>query len=279
MNIFTKIKQKNNFTNMEQVVADYILKYPQEVIDKDIKSLSQSCYVSTSTIYRFLDKLELQGLSELKVLISSQYKEYQYEQENIDYNYPFKKYDTHYQIAAKMSQLYDQTVAATKNLIDLEELLKVVQQIDKANRITIFPSVGNIYAAENFQHNMKDIGIHVDVETIPYLQYMSAVPLTKDDLAIVISYANRGTAMGDIVKELKRQNVPIVLISSTLPNDLFSYATYHLFFCSYEDTWNKIASFATKISLQYLLDTLYACYFNRHYDDNIEFKRKYKKTL
>ncbi|MCD8027284.1 MAG: SIS domain-containing protein [Erysipelotrichaceae bacterium] len=178
-----------------------------------------------------------------------------------------------------MSQLYDQTVAATKNLIDLEELLRVVQQIDKANHITIFPSVGNIYAAENFQHNMKDIGIHVDVETIPYLQYMSAVPLTKDDLAIVISYANRGTAMGDIVKELKRQNVPIVLISSTLPNDLFSYATYHLFFCSYEDTWNKIASFATRISLQYLLDTLYACYFNRHYDDNIEFKKKYKKTL
>ncbi|MCD7893987.1 MAG: MurR/RpiR family transcriptional regulator [Erysipelotrichaceae bacterium] len=279
MNIFSQIKQQNNLTNMEQVVADYILKYPQEVINKDIKTLAQSCYVSTSTIYRFLSKLDLQGLSELKVLISSQYKEYEKEKENVNYNYPFKKQDTQYQIATKMSQLYDQTIAATKNLIDLEVLLKVVQKIEKAQHITLFPTVGNICAAENFQQNMKDIGIHVDVETIPYLQYMSAVPLTKNDLAIVISYANRGTAMSDIVKELKRQNVPIVLISSTLPNDLFPYATYHLFFCSYEDTWNKITSFSTRISLQYLFDTLYACYFNRHYDENIAFKRKYKKTL
>lgn len=279
MNIFTKIKQYDNFTNAEQIVADYVLESPEEIIKLDIKGLSKKCYVSVSTIYRFLDKLELQGLYELKALLSSQFKEYQLEQKKTDYNYPFKESDTHFQIASKMSVLYNQTIASTKNLIDLDVLMKVVQEIDKAHHIAMFPTVGNINIAQNFQLNMKDLGKNVEVETVPYLQYISAVALKSQDVAIVISYANRGTAMLDIMKELKKNNVKIILISSTLPNELFPYATYHLFFCPYENTKEKIASFASRISLQYLLDTLYACYFNRHYKDNINFKTENQKTL
>lgn len=129
-----------------------------------------------------------------------------------------------------MSTLYEQTVTATKNLLDLNVLLKVIQALDKAEHITLFPSSGNIHIAYNFQLHMKEIGKHVEVETIPYLQYMSTLPLTKKDVDIVISYANRGTAMLDIIKELKNQEVTIVLISSTFPTQLFPYATYHLFF-------------------------------------------------
>ena len=279
MNIFSKIKQYREFTSSERVVANYILESPQEVIQLDTKELANHCYVAVSTIYRFLDKLDLQGLSQLKVLITNEYKEYLNEQKNTDYNYPFKENDTHFQIANKMSDLYEQTVAATKNLLDLDVLLKITQLIDQTDHITLFPSVGNINMAQNFQQNMMDIGKHVDVEIVPYLQYMAASALKKDDLAIVISYANRATAMLDIIKELKKNHVTIILISSTLPNELFTYASYHLFFCPYEDTTEKIASFASRISLQYLLDTLFACYFNRHYQDNFNFKTKHKITL
>lgn len=59
MNIFAKIKQQN-FTSSERSITDYILEFPQEIAQLDIKELAQKCYVSTSTVYRFLDKLELQ---------------------------------------------------------------------------------------------------------------------------------------------------------------------------------------------------------------------------
>lgn len=279
MNIFSKIKQQNDFTNSERVVADYILESPQDIMTLDIKELAKKCYVSTSTIYRFLDKLELQGFSQLKVLISSQFSEYQNEQKNTDYNYPFKENDTHFQIATKMSSLYEQTISVTKNLLDLDVLLQIVQTLDKARRIVMFPSSGNINIAQNFQLNMQEIGQQVEVHAIPYLQYLSSLSLNQNDVAIVISYANRGTAMLDIIRELHKQKVKIILISSTLPSELFSYATYHLFFCPYESINEKIASFTSRISLQYLLDIVFACYFNRHYQENLEFKNKIKLTL
>ena len=70
--------------------------------------------------------------------------------------------------------------------------------------------------------------------------------------------------MLDIVKQLKKDGVDILLISSTLPTELFPYATYHLYFCSYENTYDKIASFASRVSLQYLLDALFACIMFRN---------------
>ncbi len=178
-----------------------------------------------------------------------------------------------------MASLYHQTIASTKNLLDLDIMLKVVQSLDKAKRIIMLPTSGNINIAYNFQLNMKEIGKHIEVESVPYYQYLSAVSLNKDDVAIIISYANRGTAILDIIKELKKQQVKIVLISSTFPNELFLYATYHLFFCPYESLNQKIASFTSRISLQYLLDVLFSCYFNRHYQQNMDFKSKYKVTL
>lgn len=39
-----------------------------DIIDCDIHELAKISYVSTSTIYRFIDKLELKGLSQLKML-------------------------------------------------------------------------------------------------------------------------------------------------------------------------------------------------------------------
>lgn len=41
----------------------------------------------------------------------------------------------------------------------------------------------------------------------------------------------------------------------------------------------KIASFTSRLSLQYLLDVIFACYFNRHYQENIDLKNKHQKIL
>lgn len=151
MNIFIKIKNINHLINSQKILAQYIVDHPLETIDCDIQELAQQSYVSTSTIYRFLDKLELKGLSQLKMLIFSQYQNYIKEQNDTDYKYPFKEFDTHHTIIHKMNSLYNQTLTATKNLIDIEELLRVVQALDKAKRIYIFPGIGNIYSAGSFE--------------------------------------------------------------------------------------------------------------------------------
>lgn len=174
----------------------------------------------------------------------------------------------------QMLSLYEQTLKNTFNLIDLDELLHIVQALKKANNIYIFPSIGNYFMAESFQQSMLEIGVKVDVIKEAYYQHWNVQLCKEDDIVMLISYAGRTPQIKNIVQELNQKNIPIILISSTIHTPIDQFAKYHLYFSSYEDSEEKIASFSSRISLQYLLDCIYACYFNRDYQKNLEYKIK-----
>ena len=273
MDLFTKIKAMNSFTESEQTFIDFIFNHPYDVIQLNLQQLSKTSYVSISTIYRVMEKLEINGLNQLKLQISESLKNNE-NLKNIDYNYPFQKTNTHYQILTQMLELYDQTLKNTINLIDLDVLLHTVQALKKANNIYIFPSIGNYFMAESFQQNMLEIGVKVDVIKEAYYQHWHVQLCDENDIVMLISYAGRTPQIMDIVHDLNKKNIPIIHISSTIHTPIDQFAKYHLYFSSYEDSEEKIASFSSRISLQYLLDCIYACYFNRDYEKNLEYKIK-----
>lgn len=273
MDLFTKIKAMNSFTESEQTFIDFIFNHPYDVIQLNLQQLSKTSYVSISTIYRVMGKLEINGLNQLKLQISESLKNNE-NLKNIDYNYPFQKTNTHYQILTQMLELYDQTLKNTINLIDLDVLLHTVQALKKANNIYIFPSIGNYFMAESFQQNMLEIGVKVDVIKEAYYQHWHVQLCDENDIVMLISYAGRTPQIMDIVHDLNKKNIPIILISSTIHTPIDQFARYHLYFSSYENSEEKIASFSSRISLQYLLDCIYACYFNRDYEKNLEYKIK-----
>lgn len=273
MDLFTKIKAMNSFTESDQTFIDFIFNHPYDVIQLNLQQLSKTSYVSISTIYRVMEKLEINGLNQLKLQISESLKNNE-NLKNIDYNYPFQKTNTHYQILTQMLELYDQTLKNTINLIDLDVLLHTVQALKKANNIYIFPSIGNYFMAESFQQNMLEIGVKVDVIKEAYYQHWHVQLCDENDIVMLISYAGRTPQIMDIVHDLNKKNIPIILISSTIHTPIDQFARYHLYFSSYENSEEKIASFSSRISLQYLLDCIYACYFNRDYEKNLEYKIK-----
>ncbi len=273
MDLFTKIKAMNSFTESEQTFIDFIFNHPYDVIQLNLQQLSKTSYVSISTIYRVMEKLEINGLNQLKLQISESLKNNE-NLKNIDYNYPFQKTNTHYQILTQMLELYDQTLKNTINLIDLDVLLHTVQALKKANNIYIFPSIGNYFMAESFQQNMLEIGVKVDVIKEAYYQHWHVQLCDENDIVMLISYAGRTPQIMDIVHDLNKKNIPIILISSTIHTPIDQFARYHLYFSSYENSEEKIAYFSSRISLQYLLDCIYACYFNRDYEKNLEYKIK-----
>ena len=91
LNILSKLKTQKNFSNNEQILVDFILKNPLQVLDMTTKEISEKCFVSTATIYRLCDKLGLSGFSDLKVKISNSIHNYQKEDEEFDFDFPVKE--------------------------------------------------------------------------------------------------------------------------------------------------------------------------------------------
>lgn len=113
MNIYTLLQTKTDFTSSEKIIAKYILENPEKVIHMSAQEISESCFVSVTSIYRLATKCGTSGLSDLKVKLSSSLSEYKKMDETFDFDYPIKKYQTHHEMIELLKEDYNQTVKWT----------------------------------------------------------------------------------------------------------------------------------------------------------------------
>lgn len=277
-NIFNKINNLKNLTNSEKQLVKFINEHPEEFILLKPKEISSRTFISIPTIYRLINKLGISGINDLKLELKSALVNK--DPSNVDdFNFPISPGDSHYEVMLRLKDVYYQTVSDTIDLIDPEALVKSTLMIEKAKSISIFTSAGNMYFAQNFQFQMQEIGVNVLVPEVEYMQRLHASNLTKDDLAIIISFGGRGINAEMIAKILNKNNVPILLITSIEPHKLIKYADNILLMSSYEDHYNKISSFSTRLTILFILDVLYSNYFRRNYDENYKKKTKIYKSL
>lgn len=279
MNIFSKLNKLTSLTENEKILVRYMKNNSETFVKMSAVEISEAAFVSTSTIYRLCQKLNLSGLSELKVQVSMCINEYLKEDNSIDYNYPFKQNETRNQVVLKMKELYEQTLVSSLNLIDTEQLRLISNVLRKACHIDFYTSAGNIYFAQNFKFQMQEIGTFINVPIEEYHQLLTASTSDTNHVAIIVSFEGRGFIMEKLARTLKSNETPIILISSTNENPLTNYANYHLYLSSNENHFNKISSFSTRLSLLYILDCIYTSYFKFDYDKNINYKLDAYKKL
>ena len=272
MNIFSKLDNLTDLTANEQTLVDYMKNNPERFVNMSADEISAACFVSIPTIYRLCKKLKLNGLSQLKMVVSNSIRDYMKEKNGIDYNYPFSQNETQYQITVKMKELYEQTLTTLNNLIDLEQLRLIALALKKAKYIDIYTSAGNIYFAENFKFQMSEISVVVNVPVEQYQQSLAAAASNEEHVAIVVSFEGRGMLVEQVMTLLKKNKTPIVLISSTTNKTMIQSSDYNLYLNPNENHYNKISSFSTRLSLLYLLDCIYTCYFKLDYDKNVKYK-------
>ena len=279
MNIFSKLDKLTDLTQNEKTLVCYMQDNSEDFIRMSASEISKACFVSTSSIYRLCKKVGLAGLAELKVQVSLSINEYLKEQNSLNFDYPFKQNETQNQVVLKMKELYEQTIQSSLNLIDLNTLKLVASILKKAIYIDFYTSAGNIYFAENFKFQMQEIGTFINVPIEEYHQLLTASTSDEKHVAIIVSFEGRGLITKNLANILKKNNTPIILISSTNDNPITKYADYHLYLSSNENHFNKISSFSTRLSLLYLLDCIYTCYFKFDYEKNVNYKLSTYKKL
>lgn len=65
MKIYNKLEQLS-LTESEKILLDYVVEHSEDTMNMSASDISKNSYVSVSTIYRIIDKLELSGLQAFK---------------------------------------------------------------------------------------------------------------------------------------------------------------------------------------------------------------------
>lgn len=271
MNIKKRIYLCKNMTPVESEIASFVLENMKSVSQMNIMELSEAIPVSKSAIHRFCKKLNFQGFNDMKVQIAKDSCESYHEDILINVNYPFQKDDDSKHIAYKMIELYELTIKDTFEFINYDEIDVIVDLLDKCSMVDIYTHSHNLNAAENFEDKMLTIGKLVNVPKTKYKQRLSVLASDSTHLAIILSYSGKATFIDQIVKQLYEKNIPILLISQVGRNYYPRYIKYTLGLSDKENMQERISQFSSHIAMQYMLDVIYAAFFNKNRQLNMNY--------
>lgn len=270
MLILDRLKEKEDFSDSEKKIADYILAHASDVIEMTIYELSDKTYASTSTITRFCRKLEVDGFSDFKLSLAKELSTFSLSDSRIAQDTPFTKGDMPQDIARNIMNLNIQSMLDTYNNLDIEQLLRISQEIIKQNHINVYGRGQSLILCEELQYKLFRIGIDVSVVTQDGFQIMKSHAQKEDSLAIMISYYGVSRHNLEIIKTLHNRKVKTILITGPNKNPLVPYADEVVHIPSQEKLMEKMASYSSRAAMQLVIDILYALVFSLDYDKNLD---------
>src|SRR5690625_3945168 len=260
LDIFSLIHSRYySFTNTEKKVADYILEHKNEVVYMSITDLAETCHVGESSIFRFCKTLKLRGYQELKIALAH-YTSVEDEMPQLSSKITMQ--DTIDELSSKMLTATINALTETDNLIHTNDVSKVVDEIIKAERIHFFGVGASLLTALEAKNKFMRITNKTECSLDSHLQAMSASLITKNEIAIIISYSGSTKDTIEVAKIAKDRGAKIIAITRFSKSPLTSYADITLL-CGANEGPLQGGSLTAKMSQLYLLDLLYAEYFKR----------------
>ncbi|WP_053376487.1 MurR/RpiR family transcriptional regulator [Paenibacillus sp. FJAT-27812] len=284
--VFRLINKKIAYLNPAlRRIAEYIIENPIQCKIITTKELAAACNVAESTITRFVKEIGLDSYRELKIGIaesltmndtSSIAAEEKYVYEDITQT------DTMEMILEKVLYRNVQTMTETKQRINLEELGKAVEAIDKAN-VILFSSMGSSKAAAasgvlRFTRAGKKCMLLGDQSSL----LMSAAIAGPEDVMIGISNSGRSKDVIDSMKLAQSRGARTIGITSFEDSPLTKYSDISLFTSAKSSNdgsalyWEAAASKTAQILV---LDLIYASYAAKNSTQTLNYMEETYKVL
>jgi len=273
MNILDRCKLMKSLSPSEKMLCDFIVENSKMFVTLDKQQLIKELYISSSTIYRFSKRLQTKGIDDLRLQVAIQLIEKEESNKlKVDFNYPFNEKDSLKTICKNLLQIYDESAYLTYKAIDIDELSNAVYLLRNAENIVLMTSNTNTFIAERFSMQLKEISKNVKISSSPYHWKLETVNLKNNDVLIINSYAGRSSKQFiELLPNLLKKGVAIILLGSTHNQTFMPYATCKLLMADKEDPIKKLHSFSTNIATSYLFDILFAAIYQENYHTNLKY--------
>lgn len=267
------------FTPSERTVIKYVLNKQEEISEMTVEQIASETFSSKSTLVRIAKKLNYSGWTELKQELLKEIHYLRVSNISIDANFPFTPKDSLMTIANNIASLEKDSISETLSLLTHDQLRATLNILESSQKIHIFAVSNNLLLANRFQHQMKRINKEVAIHTLQSEIVFDAYLASPDSCAIVISYTGETTPLIEVCKQLTRNKVPTIFITSIGTSTIAKYSDIILRIATKEKMFSKISSYSTDVSVEYLLDVLYSCFFNLHFEKNLHLKIDASKTI
>lgn len=263
--IIDKMQNLNTFTFQEQVVVDYIIKYPKHLLEMNVTELAEASYTSASTIIRLCKKLGTKGYADLRFIYASEYQEMMKLKESLKTK-PYDKNSKIDDIIHTMPLIYSRAIDHTRSMLDRNTLVKITDLMEQAKVIDVYGDGINYEVAKMFCYKLEEIGVIANAYNSIHWNHCKILQLEKiPSYSILISHTGKNPSVYDAAKRLKECGIPTLSISGNIDQRLSKLTDDHIHIMTSENTL-EFSTVIYSISTQYILDIIFASLFVYRYD-------------
>lgn len=261
-------------------IGEFVLAERSHLADYTISDIANATFTSKASVSRFAQALGFGGWREFLRDFVEEEAYAQSHQAVVDANYPFSADDADEKAIAAIADLEAEALADTMHALDHGKLKQAVAYLQRADSIWVFGISPHIYVGSLFCRKMLSIGKPAHVAKMGEYGIVSR-SLGPHDCAIIVSYGgdNPSIAPMSSVPVLEAHRVPIIAITSEGPNYLRRTVPCTLTLASRENLYSKVATFATEQSLLLIFNLLFALYFKRDYEQNLQHKLDFARAM
>ncbi|WP_127849066.1 MurR/RpiR family transcriptional regulator [Lacticaseibacillus hulanensis] len=264
-----QLQQTANMTDNEQRIAAYITSNLPAVAEMSIQELAAATYTSHSAIVRFAKKVGYSGFRELRIAVAEAVHTNVIELNDVDANFPFRPGDSAQAIAKNMADLTIAAVRRAQLQLDETMLHKAASSIASAQRLFLFAIGDSQIRARSLQTKLTKINKYAVIADEYGDMMWIAATMQPGDLAIFLSYGGNIPQHTQVLQFLHRRGIPALLITGNPASEQAQYASQTIAITQNEQERFKVGTFASQVSFEYILDSLFAIVYARSYQQNL----------
>lgn len=275
MLLIQKLINKEEFTESENCIADFILNNKEKFLQMTIGELATATFTCNPTIIRMCQKLDFQGFREFKIAFAYELNKFYSLVQDVDDSIPFHSQENYKEIAKKLCDLTKQVVDNCFFSLSTDEIDKAANILDESQTINVYAFGDSYIRALSFKNKLLKINKHVNLVND---YHEEAYHLSNTSINDCVLYVSHSGVISNFyyshAKIYKERNIKQIFITSNYNAPLFSLCDAKILILSHEEDSKKIATFASQIAIEYILNVLYSCVFEINYNINLEYKQK-----
>lgn len=245
MDFFQATQKKiSNLNQGERRLYEYVIKNMNDVKNMSIQKFAEEMYLSTTTIFRFTQKLGFTGYTEFtnSLLVTSH--------QNKDLDVPEVVYSKEY------NQEYLKNIIETARVLPNHDVARVIDMINKMDNMFILADENSAAAGLYAERLFVGLGSAAYYLTAPYDLQTFPDRVGDNDIIIALSYSGEDITLLDAVKRAIMKKKPFLLsITRAENNPLESISDVNFYIFADEINLNGI-DLTTSVPAIMLLELL-----------------------
>ncbi len=247
------ILNKNDESDTDFIIAKYILSNRDKIIDTSIYKVAEECYVSRSSVQRFIKNIGYDSFTQMKQNLK----------DVVLHEDALLRYTDHTDYSA---YLLDSVGNMTKDIAAKtasEHFRKLVDLFVRARSVVILVAEDSVYACRFLQQQLLAIGKLIRIISSASKNISLLDTMESEDLLLVCSVTgNFALAVDDQIKEIRATKCLITLNRTTVFEDSYAFIYYMNDDANISSrTINMLKNVYTTYGLTFLFDLFYhECY-------------------